>query len=302
MEIQHTQQQKPNKICLGIASMGRPEVLQRTLDFLKLQSRLPDRIIVCVPHDQDLEGISPSDNIEFIVGPRGLPSQRNAIMDAAENCNYLVFFDDDFVPHADYLMHTEFVFKSAADIVMTTGVVIRDGILGPGLSFEEAQRLIFLEQEMPLAYPPKISSVYNSYGCNMGIDLGVARSHRIRFDEDLPLYAWWEDVDFSRRMVQHGRIVRVRSAKGVHLGTKKGRQSGMRLGYSQIANPVHLVRKGTCSPVRASLQITRNVIANIVKTIWSEPYVDRRGRVRGNIRAIGDLLAGRLRPGKVLEF
>ena len=33
--------------------------------------------------------------------------------------------------------------------------------------------------------------------------------------------------------------------RGVHLGNKRGRVSGLRFGYSQIANPIYLLQKGT---------------------------------------------------------
>lgn len=289
-------------LAVGIATVGRAETLRRTLDFIRLQTRRPDRIVICAPQDADVMGLEAYPDLTLIVGPRGLPIQRNAVLDAVQECDRIVFFDDDFVPHADYLAQTEHVFQSAPDVVMTTGLVLKDGILGPGLPFDDAETLIGREPILQPADVSRMSEVYNSYGCNMGINLVVARQHAVRFDQTLPLYAWWEDVDFSRRMARFGRIVRVRQAKGVHLGTKSGRQSGVRLGYSQIANPVYLLRKGTCTPLRASAQITRNVLANLAKSLWPEHYVDRRGRVRGNVRAIADLVSGRLSPMRVLDF
>lgn len=290
------------KLAVGIATVGRAATLRRTLDFIRVQTRCPDRIVVCAPQASDVAGLEEASDITLIVGPRGLPTQRNAVLDALQDCDAVVFFDDDFVPHADYLAQTEHVFRAAPDVVMTTGVVLRDGILGPGLAFEDAEGLIAHKASLPPADVSRLSRVYNSYGCNMGINLRVARQHGIRFDQALPLYAWWEDVDFSRRMARYGRIVRVRPAVGVHLGTKSGRQSGVRLGYSQIANPLYLLRKGTCSPLRAAMQISRNVSANLAKAVWPEHYVDRRGRVRGNFQAVADLVTGRLSPMRVLDF
>jgi len=40
----------------------------------------------------------------------------------------------------------------------------------------------------------------------------------------------------------------------------------------------------------------KNICANAGKPIWPEPYVDRRGRLLGNLIAIGDILAGRCCP------
>jgi succinoglycan biosynthesis transport protein ExoP len=88
----------------------------------------------------------------------------------------------------------------------------------------------------------------------------------------------------------------------VHLGTKSGRQSGLRLGYSQIANPVYLVRKGSFAWCRAIRQIARNVAMNIAFSWRPEPYVDRRGRLRGNVIAIKDLARGQLHPLRILAM
>jgi hypothetical protein len=89
---------------------------------------------------------------------------------------------------------------------------------------------------------------------------------------------------------------------GVHLAIKNGRSSGLRIGYSQIANPWYLMWKGTLAPKRALRQVTRNVAANAYRCLKPEPWVDRRGRLQGNALATLHLLTGRLDPGKVLEL
>ncbi len=86
------------------------------------------------------------------------------------------------------------------------------------------------------------------------------------------------------------------------MGVKSGRQSGIRLGYSQIANPVYLVRKRTLTWLRAVSQMARNVMMNLIFSLHPEPYVDRRGRLHGNLTAIGDLLLGRLNPERIMSM
>jgi hypothetical protein len=119
------------------------------------------------------------------------------------------------------------------------------------------------------------------------------------FDERLPLYGWLEDVDFSRQIARFGRIVSTEATRGVHLGVKLGRQPGVKLGYSQVANPLYLIGKGTMSPRRALLLIARNLAANTLRSLRAEPWVDRRGRLVGNCWAVLDLLTGRLDPRRI---
>ena len=53
-----------------------------------------------------------------------------------------------------------------ADVVMTTGQVVEDGIRGPGLGFDEAaETLAKCEDEPSLA--DEISETGSGYGCNM---------------------------------------------------------------------------------------------------------------------------------------
>jgi GT2 family glycosyltransferase len=136
----------------------------------------------------------------------------------------------------------------------------------------------------------------------MAVRLAAVRAAQCRFDERLPLYGWLEDVDFSRQLAREGRIAKLSAARGVHLGVKQGRQSGVRLGYSQIANPIYPSRKGTCPWPRALRQISRNVAMNLARSLNPEPYVDRAGRFAGNLKAMRDLVTGRLDPQRILEL
>ena len=52
----------------------------------------------------------------------------------------------------------------------------------------------------------------------------------------------------------------------------------------------------------AIISILRRVIANTVRSIKPEPWVDRLGRLKGNLLGIKDLLAGKAHPARILEF
>ena len=147
--------------------------------------------------------------------------------------------------------------------------------------------------------PAAPAPTYAAYGCNMAFRLSVIRAHRLAFDEALPAYGWLEDVDFSRRIARHGPLARLDGAIGVHLGVKGGRVSGRRFGYSQVANPLYLVRKGSYAPSRAAWLMGRNLAMNLLRALRPEPHIDRRGRVAGNVRALADLCAGRLHPARI---
>ena len=288
------------KIAVAIATTGRPEILEATLRCIGQQIRRADRVVICPAKVADTtlsaEACSPA---PFVVhGRPGLPAQRNTLMRAADDMDVVVFFDDDFFAQPNYLAAVEAVFSAHAEVVMATGLVIADGILGPGLNREEA--LHHLSVDSPEA--EVVTDVANGYGCNMAIRMQPVREMALEFDEALPLYGWLEDVDFSRRLAPAGRIVRSTLMRGVHLGHKGGRASGIRLGYSQVANPFYMVSKGSISMRRALRQVARNLLANTVKTLRPEPWVDRRGRLFGNAIALADAVRGKMHPGRILSL
>jgi hypothetical protein len=109
-------------------------------------------------------------------------------------------------------------------------------------------------------------------------------------------------IDFTSQLKKFGRVVGLSTLIGVHLGTKFGRESGVRLGYSQVVNPVYLMRKGTV-PAKYALEIIgRNIAANAIKSFWPEPYADRRGRLKGNLLAASHLFLGRIEPEYILKL
>lgn len=289
------------KIAVAIATSGRRDVLTQTILFLNRQTLKPDELLVCPakPADVDLEGIAAYDGeVRVISGPVGLPHQRNALM-AASDADIMLFLDDDFLPAPNYLEELKQLLCDDPTIVVATGFVVRDGAQGIGLGYEESVDILAKDVYRK---PKNVRPTFNAYGCNMCIRLTTARRHGVRFDENLPLYAWLEDVDFSRELAAYGRVVKASHLRGVHMGTKVGRTPGKRLGYSQVANRIYLKRKGNISWLQAWDGILHNVGANLFKSLRPEPWVDRRGRLAGNMAAFKDLLQGTLVPGKILDM
>ena len=289
------------KIAVVIATLGRPQILRETLRELKKQRRQPDSILVSHCADKDIAGASVhEDGVSYVRGPLGLTSQRNTAINALRAFDIIVFFDDDFFPCPEYLAIVEKAFQSNPSYQMITGTLLADGIHGPGLEPAAARSII--QSDQGTSTPLRAREVYNGYGCNMSVRLAGMLEQRVLFDENLPLYGWLEDVDFSRRLVHIGKIVRLDGARGVHLGVKSGRTTGVRLGYSQIANPLYMIRRGTMSRPRALEQIMRNVIANTAKAMFPEPNIDRVGRLRGNLRAFSDLMRHCCHPKRILDL
>jgi GT2 family glycosyltransferase len=291
----------PLRLAIGIPTCGRPSMIAETLRDIAQQTRQPDRVLVCATNQADVE--SPEGvpaGVEILFARSGLPHQRNAILDRLDDCDIVLFLDDDFLMAPRYVEATVAAMQSFPGLVVTTGRMIADDSRGPGLSVAEGRAMIAAEGASEL--DSGLEKAPHGYGCNMALRLAAIRAHGERFDERLPLYAWSEDIDFTHRLARHGWIAKLHGARGVHLGAKQGRSPGRRLGYSQVANPIYLFRKGSYSFGRAARSVGRNLAANAAKSVQPEPYIDRRGRLRGNGLAFLDLLRGRLAPERILEL
>ena len=291
------------RLVVAIPTTGRPEIVLNTLKLMNNQKRLPDLMILSVAGAEDVD-VTKLPQMPFpvrvVTGSKGASIQRNRAMAELNVRDIVVFLDDDFLMAPDYLAQVERIFSDHPDIAVLTGDVLADGICGRGFDTATGARLLAERDDGIRTHGMK--DVYNAYGCNMSIRMGAVAQAKLGFDDHLPLYGWLEDLDFSRRLAAFGRIAQADDLKGVHLGTKTGRTTGTRVGYSQIANPIYLVRKGSMKAWRAQWIMCRNILSNLVKSLRPEPWIDRRGRLKGNLIAARDMVAGRLSPGRILDL
>lgn len=298
------------KVSVIICSVGRPECLAFLVSRINQQSRLPDRLLLVVPSlaDAPAPGSLPADLSvvpEIILSPKGLPRQRNSGLDLTEaDSDVIVFFDDDFIPSRYALARIVEAFGVFPDVNGMSGQLIADGINGPGIVPEDAGVRVdawdVSTGSAATGVPPRIRrDCVGLYGCNMAYR--AAAICGLRFDERLPLYGWQEDIDFAARIP--GRRIGTDAFAGIHCGIKSGREtSGHRLGYSQIVNPIYLLRKGTLPPQMALRLCLRCFAANHAHALNPEPWIDRHARARGNWLGLLDLLRGRADPARILEL
>ena len=291
------------RVAAIIASTGRPECVAAILRDLGAQTLAPSRIILSVAGERDLPLEDEGTGAETIVARRGLPAQRNAGLDhLAGDADVVVFFDDDFVPSRHAIAGIARLFAGHGDIVGATGLVLADGIKTPGIPYPLALARVAQHDRMLAQGLSRVSlrDAPDLYGCNMAYRVSALMG--LRFDERLKLYGWQEDVDFAAQVGRRGRIVVTDAFAGVHLGTKSGRTSGVRLGYSQVQNPLYLWRKGTMPRAKAMRLMVRNLATNHARSFWPEPWIDRIGRVRGNWLGFADALRGRLTPERIEDL
>lgn len=286
------------RVAVAVATLGRPELASETLRrLMDHQTLRPAAVVVSCVRPEDAGGIARRPGVTVVTGRPGLAAQRNAALEALpHDIDVVAFFDDDFVADLNWLAVAARLFRDEPDIVGITGSVVADGIKGPGLTFQEADRLLADSSPEGNALIERFSP----YGCNMAFRRSAIGA--VRFDERLVLYGWLEDRDFGAALArQGGRLVKCLAARGVHMGVKGGRMAGDRLGYSQVVNPLYMLRKGTMTYRQVLDHLFRNISSNLALSACPEPFIDRRGRLRGNLRGLADVLQGRFEPERAAE-
>ena len=286
-------------VCLVYATLGRAEVLTRTFEAVGRQTLPPTSVIVSSPSVADAGALAEAPGVSLLVGPAGSARQRNRALRALPpGTEIVVFFDDDFVPHARWIEEVVEVFRRRPDVGAVTGNLLADGIKGPGIGVDDALAMAAAPAPAGIDW---LDEHYSPYGCNMAFRVDMVRD--MAFDERLVLYGWLEDRDFGAALARRGaKLVKAGRALGVHMGVKRGRVSGVKLGYSQVVNPVYLNRKGTMRVHQVVDHIVRNMGSNLAKSASPEPYIDRIGRLHGNVVGMFDVLRGRLTPEKAAQL
>ncbi|MFY0594808.1 MAG: glycosyltransferase [Cognatishimia sp.] len=289
------------KIAIAICSVGRPQVLAETLVRLTDLNDRPSQVLVVVTQRDDLPEeaeVFNALNVKVAYSMKGLTRQRNKAIEVLKDDHDVIFFmDDDYWPVQSLLAGIQSTFDRYPNVNGATGHVICDGIGLGGLDAASAHNALLAFSDQNVEFQDE--TVESLYGCNMAFRVKAIGD--CFFDENLPLYGWQEDVDFSMRL--QGLKIQTNRFSGVHLGTTNGREVvGVRLGYSQIANVVYLWRKGSLPTKHAFRQMGRNVAANFARLAFSEPWIDRPARALGNLTAFWDILRGRMHPSRVQKI
>jgi len=301
-----------------VATTGRSKEVGALADFLARQTLRASTTIVIGAQASDVEGLAAQAAqldypIETIVSDRaGLPIQRNIGLaklkvligaDSLQDGHAVIFFDDDFRPAREWLESAVSVFVENKEIVGLTGSVLADGVKRQTVSEAEAVQYLNGEKRPHdhWASGGEARDVNSVYGCNMAFRGAVVG--KCVFDERLPLYAWQEDRDFTGQALRFGRVIYTPKCRGVHLGVKGARSNGVRLGYSQIANPIYLAKKGTMENRIMLRFVMRAIASNHYGAILRRTHPgDFSGRLKGNYYALFDLLRRQCRPEKILEL
>jgi len=205
-----------------LCSRGRPRELEIAVRNLSFQKLSPEMIVIVVTSHQDLsENISllketlleKDIHLEIFISDPGLTKQRNFGLSQVKECSDVVhFFDDDVILPPEYLEIVDSLFQESPEVIGIGGRTTDNSDFN--VSF--LQRFFLLNSKSAGALLPSGINIGFRYsiepyevdwlpGCTMSYRLPT--NFKIDFDESREGVGWGEDVDFSSRVSELGKLL-----------------------------------------------------------------------------------------------
>jgi GT2 family glycosyltransferase/SAM-dependent methyltransferase len=297
-------------VTMVVCTYNRAHSVARLLDSCKTLAHRPMQLLIVdastndtveqlIRQRQDYADIA-GDFAYFRVSGalRGLTRQRNFALQYVTS-DLVAFFDDDVVFTSDCLYEMEQVHRAYGDKVIGTGAVAENAMVSPTLLWRVRHWLRMVPDLQPGRYHASGMSVPWSFlvpseatvegdwlpGYAMMWKTAVARE--VGFCGNFAGYAQGEDLDFSLRIRNRGKLLMVCSARLLHLHDQSGRPNYFKLGYMAIYNRYHIHRRGL--PARNWRDIAWFVYAWSIDTLM----ILRSLPIPGRSQAVLYTIAGR---------
>jgi GT2 family glycosyltransferase len=295
-----------------ICSVSRPEVMHETVQNVLQQDRLPEKILLSVASFKDVKQatLELDDRVEVAISPiKGLTAQRNYGIKylAGQSSEVTIFIDDDVELGSAFFTKMLFLFSKYPDLIGASAETVVGGHM---VEREFAKQVIDELPQLPLESLSirTTGKHWICHGCNMFFRTRIFE-HEL-FDEELPLYSYAEDYDFSIRAARHGRVGRIAGVGFAHLTYSGGRVSEKRRGYSMVANNYYFIKKRVLH-LPIIVAYARFWLVIVLKETVESAYraligrdstqIDYYGRVIGRCLAVWDILRGRCSPKEILN-
>ena len=292
-----------------VCTYRRPASVLRMLASLRDQTLRPRALVVvdASPGNETERAVAGDPALSSLAGCvlycrvggdlAGLTRQRNFSLRCVAT-DLVAFFDDDVVLAPRCLSEMERVLRERSDAV-GAGAAVR-GEQVPRIW--RARRLLGIVSTLaPGRYcrsgistpwgplDPSSAPIEGDWlpGCGMMWRTAVARE--IQFAEDFEGYAQGEDLEFSLRAREKGKLLLAPAARLDHLHATAGRPDDFRLGYSAISNRFRIHRR--CLPGRGARDVLWFLYAWTLDTLLLARHLASRRRARPTLRQV----AGRLR-------
>lgn len=297
-------------VALVICTKDRPDDLRRALGSVKIQTRLPDQVVI-------VDGSTTGATEEMVPQIRnlfvcdlvyrrtqpGLTRQRNvAISEINPEMEFAMFIDDDVELQQDYVEEVVIAFRRFPEAlgvgaaILNQPKVTRKLDLLLGLDAKEGGRVLSNGVNTMRVLGEKEGPVEWLSGCSMSFRTSVFAD--CRFDERRPGNSLGEDVDFSMRVRSYGDLIWTDKTGLMHYVSQINRDNARRLGTQLIHHRLLLAhdRIGTVNTGSVLLGTTNLFL----RTFFTAVLFRSTRRMQYAIGIGSGLIAGLFRRSTIL--
>jgi GT2 family glycosyltransferase len=299
-----------NRFAFVIATMDRPQELERLLNSFMNQAMKPYQIVIVDGGSLRVEALCqrfPQLNISYIVSrpPDAVKQRSLGIQIALRESSYIGLMDDDTVLEPTALEEMKRFWDEAAPDV---GGAAFNLMNSPDLEFSKLKQHPLVEKlglystrigaVLPSGFHTTLRRVSTLTQVDWLPSGGVVWKSEIfsefRFDNWFKGYTYLEDLDFSYRAGRKFRLAVVAKAGYFHYPGSSGRGGGVEFGRREVINRAYFVKKNNdLSLPKCYLGLLFRLSISFIMAFKSFRYYNWQ-RVWGNCLGFSDLIMRRL--------
>lgn len=290
------------KTLIVIPTRNRPDEIKNTINFLNLNKNFFSRIIIVDASDIELKEkikkllLNYSLNINLIDAEPSTCTQRNLGFSFIEDEEFIMFLDDDNIFYNDALFQMNNFLKKNINFA---GVAFNQ-ILKEEENFSEKLKKNFFTDKLSI-YPSKKGGVSRSGWQSKFINFEndeivewlptraviykTELIKNLKFDENLGIYGYLEDLDFSLELKKKGKLMVCKNAKYTH--DQSIDRSGFEFGKKEVRNRYYLVQKHNLNKYLFFITLFAKILINLKEGIFLKK--NSLQRFYGNIIALMSL-------------
>ena len=271
------------KTLIVIPTRNRPNEIVNTINFLKLNKNFFSKIIIVDSSDIELKEkikkslLNYNLNIKLIDAQPSTCTQRNLGFSFIKDEQFIMFLDDDNIFYNDAFFQINDFLKKNIDFA---GVAFNQ-ILKEKNSFSEKLKKNFITNKLNI-YPSQKGgfsrSGWQSKFINFEKDTVVEWlptraviyktefTKNIRFDENLGIYGYLEDLDFSLELKKRGKLFVCGNAKYTH--DKSIDRSDFNFGKKEVRNRYYLVKKHHLNKFLFFITLLAKIFSNLKEGLF----------------------------------
>jgi GT2 family glycosyltransferase len=251
--------------CVAVCTRNRPRAVADFLESVRTQTAVPEMVLVVDASDgvateaavrESADGAALAQRLQYLrvlPAARGLTRQRNLALRLVTQ-PLVAFFDDDVLLRPSCLERMAGVHHRLGSAAVGVGAYIENERLDPPILWRLRRLTGIVSTLAPGRYcrsgfstpwgfmPPTDAMVAGDWLPGGATMWRTEPARTVGFEDGFGGYGSGEDLDFSLRIGQLGRLIVAGDAQVIHLKAEGGRPDGYETGYRGLANHYHIHR------------------------------------------------------------